>query len=148
MTYRIEPDSGVVFGSRGNPIRKMNAGGYLQAQARTHPPFLVHRMIWEWVNGVIPSSLQINHINGCKVDNRICNLELVTPSENTAHAYRLGLSSACGEHNGRSKLSRADVGRSREIVKGGASRKLVAQEFGVHVSTVGDVVTGRRWCSP
>lgn len=38
-----------------------------------------------------PNGMQINHINGVKTDNRLCNLEYVTQSENMKHAYRLGL---------------------------------------------------------
>lgn len=45
--------------------------------------FLVHRLIYEAFCGKIPSGMQVNHINECKTDNRLCNLNLMTPKENT-----------------------------------------------------------------
>ena len=44
--------------------------------------FLVHRFIYECFKGLIPDGKVIDHVNNIKDDNRLCNLQLVTPSEN------------------------------------------------------------------
>lgn len=45
--------------------------------------FVVQRLIYEAFNGPIPKGMQVNHINEDKTDNRLCNLNLMTPKENT-----------------------------------------------------------------
>lgn len=46
--------------------------------------FYVHRLVYSAFNGEIPAGLQVNHINDKdKTDNRLCNLNLMTPKENT-----------------------------------------------------------------
>ena len=44
--------------------------------------YKVHRLVYEAFNGQIPEGLQVNHINEIKTDNRISNLNLMTPKEN------------------------------------------------------------------
>lgn len=48
----------------------------------------VHRLVG--IHFLIDSdySLQINHINGIKTDNRVGNIEFCTAKENTCHAYK------------------------------------------------------------
>ena len=47
-----------------------------------------HRIVWEMFNGEIPKGLQIDHINGDGSDNRIENLRLSTPSQNSTNRVR------------------------------------------------------------
>jgi len=44
--------------------------------------YYVHRIVWEFHNGKVPKDMQIDHINGKRADNRIENLQLVTPRQN------------------------------------------------------------------
>lgn len=43
----------------------------------------VSLLVWEAFNGPIPEGMQVNHINENKQDNRLENLNLMTPKENS-----------------------------------------------------------------
>lgn len=44
--------------------------------------YLAHRVVWELISGLIPSGMQVDHINHIRDDNRIENLRVVTNAEN------------------------------------------------------------------
>ena len=57
---------------------------------------LAHRLAWEFTYGEIPSGMQIDHINRNPSDNRIQNLRLVTPSQNSINTKRRNASGHTG----------------------------------------------------
>jgi hypothetical protein len=53
----------------------------------------IHRLVALTFLPTKAHGLQVNHIDGNKANNKITNLEWVTPRENTAHAFASGLRS-------------------------------------------------------
>ena len=84
---------GRIKGYRGK-IRSLHldkSNGYVGQVLGNKKMVRAHRAVWEAFNGKIPNGMQINHKNGIKSDNRLENLELNTPKQNTIHALRSGL---------------------------------------------------------
>lgn len=64
-----------------------DAKGYMVMTWRGNQTKL-HQLIWIWNNGPIPEGYVIHHRNEKKADNRIWNLQLMTPSEHMTHHQR------------------------------------------------------------
>lgn len=48
--------------------------------------YFAHRLAWIYVHGNFPKG-QLDHINGVKNDNRICNLRIATNQQNKRNTY-------------------------------------------------------------
>lgn len=143
-------ENGSVYGSRGfelSPIQHHT--GYSVITVRkdgVQRQLRVHRFIWETLVGKIPKNLVINHKNGIKTDNRLCNLELVTTKENIIHAWRdLKRESVKGEDKPQSKITEEQAINIIELCKEGYSNKVIGERFGLHPNYISLIRHNKRW---
>ena len=99
--YTID-EIGNVFSIRKNKYLKqtINRNGYCKVtlqKDKYRKMFSVHRLVAQAYLKNYSNTLQVNHINGIKTDNRVENLEMVTAKENMQKAVEIGLFDKCKE---------------------------------------------------
>lgn len=82
----VDAKQGIVYWPNGQKVSpEINSKGYLRfriAVNGTKCHFRIHRVVYIASFGFIPEGCHIDHINGNKQDNRLCNLQPLTDSEN------------------------------------------------------------------
>lgn len=93
--FRYEADTGLLWWKVKKANRKMdrscgtlNHNGYMYVRFENQL-YTLHRIIWKILTGREP--MHIDHVNGCRIDNRCSNLREVTRNENNRS---IGLTSA------------------------------------------------------
>ena len=101
----------------------------------------VHALVAAAFLGPCPDGLEVNHIDGNKLNAQRTNLEYVTRSQNLTHAWRTGLR-ARGEGHGQSRLTEEEV---REIRASRASYSELCRQYGMSRNALHAAKTGRTW---
>ena len=107
--------------------------------------FLNHRLV---ANAFIPNPENkpcVNHIDGNKQNNHVDNLEWVTHSENTKHAYSIGLHNQKGTYNGNSKLTENDVLTIHGLYLNGMKQKEIGMIYNTCRTNIEQIVNGKTW---
>lgn len=112
--------------------------------------YLIHRLMWEAFVHPIPEGMVINHLNGIKNDNRLDNLECVTPAENNIHALKTGLRiPSRGADKWSAKLTEDQVLQILQDYGNGMARRDIvskyAHELNISIHTVDCIIYKKRW---
>ena len=82
-------------GRNTNKVAGSTAGNGYRAVKIGGTSYLMHRIVWALAYGEWPAS-PIDHIDGNRANNSVCNLRLVTPSQNMQNLAVTGRASASG----------------------------------------------------
>lgn len=154
----VDTENGKVYGTRGPGGTKlaepkelkgsMLENGYLVVtivNGECRKQCRIHRIVWVAANGVIPDGYVIDHINNDKTDNRLCNLQLLTPEENSTKAREDGLYKIHGEA-GRAKIDDETHDLIRYAYENTEmSLRQLSEVFGISKSRVHQIVHEQGW---
>ena len=88
-----------------------------------------HRFVYEVFRGPIPRFFEIDHVNSCKTDNRIKNLQLLTHKQNIEKSKNKAIISTCIE-----------TGKERRFI----SIKKAAIELDINAGSISNICCKRK----
>ena len=94
LYWKISLRNGIKIGSEaGTKSKKKEDYVTIAFKYKMHQ---AHRIIWEMINGSIPTGMEIDHINGIRNDNRLENLRVVFHRKNQQNRIEHRNGRLCG----------------------------------------------------
>ena len=128
--------NGDILSLKSEKILKMKKirGGYLSfvicdKKLKKPKDYLQHRFVYEVFKGEIPMCKQVDHINEVKTDNRIKNLQLLTPQKNSEKSNSKPIIS-----------TNLETGKERRFI----SIKKASDELNIHAGTISSICCKRK----
>lgn len=146
--YSISDQGEVKNNKRGNILKyDLNIKGYRRVKICARRNY-IHRLVAIHFIPNPENKPQVNHIDGNKLNNTVCNLEWCTDEENQAHAIRMGLRNdpfVPGEAHPNAKLTNEKVLSIRRMYKEGVRQQDIADRFGIALITAHMIIRRKLW---
>lgn len=145
-------ENGIVYtnrGSRGTRLKEpkklgcKHPSGYIVFSLHfngVRKQIRAHRAVWIAAHGLIPDGYVVDHINNDKSDNRICNLQLLTPKDNSHKAKEDGLYLTDMDHPGTKIPAYMHSVIQHDYMTGGGSYKQLAAKYGISKARIRDII--------
>lgn len=157
--YQVSSDGLIRF---AKPAANRQPGRYKQIQLKPKPKggredwgtilvdkhgrpqnLLVANIVAQAFLGLRPKNKEIDHVNGDPLDNRVENLEYVTPKENSRRAIRRITEEERRKRHG--TLSEDQVREIRKLHAGGMPPKKIEKKTGVDSGVIYHIVNGKTY---
>jgi HNH endonuclease/NUMOD4 motif len=113
----------------------------LSQKAKRQRP-MVHQLIMKAFCCECPEGLEIDHIDGDKLNNHIDNLRFCSHSQNLRSARRAG---NINDHKNKGRVTETMVKDLREKSLSGISHYNLSQEFDLSMMTIHNILNRKTW---
>ena len=129
---------------------RMNNRGYLYVNLcknGKNKSTMIHRLVAKYFLSDFDETLQVNHKDGVKTNNNVCNLEMVTQTENIRHAVANKLLvNPKGEEHWCVKLTEKEVIEIREKYNTKSyTQQDLAEQYNVSRACIKLIVNNKTW---
>lgn len=134
---------------KAKSINMSKRGAYISvklSKENKEKTFSVHRLVALMFIPNPENKLEVNHIDGNKMNNFVGNLEWCTRSENGLHSYKNGLQSGRkGSKHHFTNLREYDIIQMFFDLNKGLTKREISIKYGLSYSNICKILRGKTW---